>query len=197
MSLRTRSRLLGLLFPFLALAVVSCGGGGGGSAPQPAGPATRLHYANPVSSGFRLEADPTTNDTSHLVLNLMGPAGTPAQGVAVFLTCDGTRASWGAPGGTDPHAKAGTALTLGVVPLFTSRQPQGTDDLQVGLFQTGAPPATLGSTPILSVALDLKTGCLSGSRISLVPTDQKTSQYLDGQGVKRPLVLAVGTLTAQ
>ena len=197
MSLCTRPRLLGALFPLLFLAMVSCGGGGDGAAPEPAGPATRLHYVNPPSAGFRLVADPATNDTRHLVLNLVGPVGRPAQGVAMFLTCDGTRVSWGAPGGSDPHARAGSAFTLGAVPLFISRQPQGTSDLQVGLFQTGAAPVILDGASILSVALDLKADCLSGSRITLAPTDQKASQYLDGQGLKQPLVLAVGTLTAQ
>lgn len=181
-----------------ALAILAACGGGHDSTPPIA--ATKLHYVNPPASGFRLEVEPATNDTAHLVLNLIGPSGTAANGVAFFLTCDATKATWGNPGGSsDPFAKAGAAFTLGPMPLFKSKQLQGTGDLQVGLFQTGAATATLGIAPIVSVALDLKpgSGMLAGTSVDLAPTNGKTSKYLNDLGADQAMTIGVGTLNGQ
>ena len=177
--------------------LASCGGGK--DSPPPSATATKLHYVNPPASGFRLEVDPATNDAAHLVLNLMGPSATAATGVAFFLTGEPTAVAWGNPGGADPYAKAGSAFTLGAVPLFKTKLTQGTGDLQVGLFQTGAPTHGLGSASIVSLALDLKTGTglLAGTRVGLAPTVGKTSKYLDGQGTDQTMTIGVGVLTAQ
>lgn len=191
----THSFRILLVAPVLAI-LAACGGGHDSTPPIAA---TKLHYVNPPASGFRLEVEPATNDKPHLVLNLVGPSGTAASGVAFFLTCDATKASWGNPGGSDPFAKAGTAFTLGPVPLFKSKQPLSTGDLQVGLFQTGAAAATLGIAPIVSVALDLKpsSGMLAGTSVDLAPTKGKTSKYLDGLGADQTMTIGVGVLTAQ
>lgn len=191
-------RSLRSFFLVPALAILAACGGGHDSAPPQA--ATKLHYVNPPASGFRLEAEPSTNDSAHLVLNLMGPSGTSASGVAFFLTCDTTKAAWSNPGGSsDPLAKAGAAFTLGPVPLFKSKQLQSTGDLQVGLFQTGATAIVLRNVPIVSVALDLKpnSGMPAGTRVGLTPTDGKTSKYLDGLGADQAMTIGVGVLTAQ
>jgi hypothetical protein len=83
--------------------------------------------------------------------------------------------------------------------MFKSKLILGTGDLQVGLFQTGAPARGLGSAPIVSLALDLKTGAgvLAGTRVGLAPTVGKASKYLDGQGTDQTMTIAVGVLTAQ
>ena len=173
--------------------------GGGKDNPPPSAPATKLHYVNPPASGFRLEVDPATNDAAHLVLNLMGPSGTSASGVAFILTSEPTAVAWGSPGGADPYAKAGGAFTLGAVPLFKTKLTQVTGDLQVGLFQTGASARSLGPAAIVSLALDLKTGTglLAGTRVGLAPTVGKTSKYLDGLGTDQAMTIGVGVLTAQ
>ncbi len=175
--------------------LAGCGGGDHG-APSPA---TKLHYANPPATGYRLEVDPATNDQTHLVLNLVGPKGTAVQGVAFFLTSEAAKLTWGNPGGSDPFAKAGNALALGTVPLFKSKQLQGTGDLQVGIFQTGSAAAVLGSTPLVSVALDLKagTGVLAGTRLTLTATAGKTSTFLDATGTAQPMTIGLGELSAQ
>ena len=190
-----RLRILNVASALVILA--ACGGGK--DSPPPSVTATKLHYVNPPASGFRLEVDPATNDSAHLVLNLMGPSGTAASGVAFFLTSDATAVAWGSPGGAEPYAKAGSAFTLGAVPMFKSKLSQGTGDLQVGLFQTGAPAQGLGSAPIVSLALDLKTGTglLAGTRVGLAPTVGKTSKYLDAQGTDQTISIGVGVLTAQ
>ncbi|MBI1752415.1 MAG: hypothetical protein HY014_06835 [Acidobacteria bacterium] len=188
------SAILSCAFAGVLGLLTACGGGSS----TPPGPATKLHYTNPPASGFRLEVDPATNDTPHLVLNLVGPAGTTGQGAALFLTCDATKAVWASPGGADPFAKAGGALTLGPVALFKSKR-QGAGDLEVGICQTGAPAANLGKAPIVSLALDLKPdgGLLSGTAVALAPTTGKASKYLDAQMADQPMALGVGTLTAQ
>lgn len=181
--------------PTLLLALLAaCGGSSKGP-----GPATSLHYVDPPATGFRLVVEPATNNTAHLVLDLVGPSGTPAHGVACFLTCDAKLVSWGNPGGADPLAKAGTAFTLGPAPLFKTKLDPNARDLQLGLFQTGAPAAVLGSAPIASLELDLVTtaGTLSGAAVALAPTLGKTSEYLDGQKAAQPFALGVGVLTAQ
>jgi hypothetical protein len=140
-----------------------------------------------------LVVEPATNDTSHLLLDLIGPTGTLVKGVAFFVTV-GAGATWGNPGGSDPHAKVGTELRLGTPALFKSRIDAG--DLQVGLFQTGAPPASLGPTPIVTLALDLGASIQPGP-LGLVTTTGKASVYVDGSGTEQPLVLDLGTLAAQ
>lgn len=166
----------------------------GGHNPSPPGPATALHYVNPAPTGFRLEVEPATNDTPNVVLDLIGPAGTSLHGVAFFLTCDTTRALWSSP----PNA-TGSALTLGAVPLFRVKPGAGTGDLQVGLFQTGAPPAVLGAAPIVSLglSLNLAQGPRSGLPVALAPTLGRTSEYLDGNRTTQILNIGVGTLTTR
>lgn len=161
--------------------------------------ATTLQYANPaaVSGHFRLVAEPASNGTSHLLLDLVGPAGTAIKGVALFATA-GSGAAWGDPGGADPNAKAGTALTLGSPALFKSKLNAG--DLQVGICQTGAAAATLGSAAIVTLALDLDQAgmmAVSGTVVGLAATAGKTSVYVDGNNAQQTMILDMGTLTAQ
>lgn len=181
--------------PLLAL-LASCGGGGGSTAAAPtAATASKLHYVNPIGAPghFLLVVEPATNDTSHLLLDLIGPTGTLVKGVAFFVTV-GAGATWGNPGGPDPHAKAGTELRLGTPALFKSKLNAG--DLQVGLFQTGAPPASLGPASIVTLALDLGASIQPGP-LGLVATTGKAAVYVDGSGTEQPLILDLGTLAAQ
>ena len=183
-----------VLICILLAALAACGGGSGSTSPAVA-TATKLHYVNPtVTPGhLQLMVEPATNDTSHLLLDLLGPTGTVTKGVAFFVTT-GTGATWGNPGGLDPHARAGAELILGTPALFKSKVSAG--DLQVGIFQTGAPTATLGSTPIVTLALDLGTSINPGT-LALVGTTGKSSVYVDGTNIEQPLILDLGTLVAQ
>ncbi len=194
MTRRLASLLRMLLLPIPLTLLFACGGGSGLTGPVPA-KATKLRYENPTPTPghFQLVVEAATNDTGHLLLDLMGPTGTVTQGVALFVTT-GKGATWGNPGGSDPYAKAGAELILGSPALFKSKVSAG--DLQVGLFQTGAPPATLGATPILTLALDLGTSVNQGS-VGLAVTAGKSSVYLDRANTKQSLILDLGTLTAQ
>lgn len=178
--------------------MAACGGGGssGGSSASPT--ATSLSYQPPTATtGYSLVQDPASTAT-HLVLDLVGPAGTQTRGVALFLAVDASKATWS--GG--PYVTAGTVLPLGTgTPLLAAKVQQGA--LQAGIFQQNPTPTTLaaapGSTysaPILTVALDLVTGATAGT-VTLVPQAGKTGVTLNGDGTTSPLVLNVGTLTAK
>ncbi len=195
-----------ILFPVcLASLLLACGGGSSSSASSAGSPssgastATRLSYTNPpASSGFSLQVEPATNNTSHVVLDLVGPNGTPCRGVAFFLSADASFATWGSAGGSDAYAAPGSALRLGsAVPFFRSKQPAGTGDLQVGVFETGGATATLDGTPIVSLALDLKAGQTASKTVTLGPTTGTHAIYQDDAGVSHAMVLAVGQLTTK
>ena len=195
---KPRVRILPLL-PLLALV-------SGGSPSSRPSQATALHYVNPpaASGHYQLVVEPASNDSPHLLLDLAGPSGTVIQGVAFFATA-GPGAAWGDPGGATANAKAGPALTLGTPALFQSKLDAG-GNLQVGIFQTqmssswpawpAVAAATLGSAPIVTLALDLGQAG-SGTAVSLAGTAGKTPVYVDGGNVLQTMVLDMGTLTAQ
>lgn len=176
----------------LSLALLSaCGGGGGG----PAGPsaASALSYANPTATtGYRLVQNAATTPT-HLVLDLVGPAGTQTKGVAVFLAVDTTRATWSPAGG--PYVSAGSVIPLGAAPQMLAAKVQ-LGALQVGLFQKGGAATTLTSAPIFTVALDLASGATTGA-VTLVPQTGRTCQSLGADGTLAPITVNVGTLAAR
>lgn len=187
------------LIPAVALGLLAACGGGGSDPVTPVTPtyASKLHYVNPAATGWRLEADATTNDTAHLVLNLVGPTGTATKGAAFFLTCDTAKASWASAGGTDTYAKAGGLLSLGNAPQLFKSKLTGSD-LQVGIFQKGGTAATLTTSPVVSVALNLaSTSLAQGTAISLAPTSAKQAVQVDSTGTSQNITVTVGTLTAQ
>jgi len=186
---------------FLALtgvliALVGCGGStasqAGPSATSASASASALAYTAPSSSGYQLVRDPSSTGT-HLVLDLVGPQGAQIQGTVFTLSVDGTKASWGNAGGSDPYIKEGQVLSLGTGAKLLKSQLSGST-LQSAIFQKGSvAAATLGSQPILSVALDLKAGASTGA-VSLSST---SAQILDATGTTQAITVAVGSLTAQ
>lgn len=202
-----------LIFLLLALGMVlgtliSCGGSGGGSAPAPAvqaplparppEPAAQrtLCYVNPVSSGFRLEVDPATNNTPHLVLHLKGPDGLEGRGVAFYLHAHADRLAWSTPPGATGLVRNGGLWDPGAAEPRLMRAKARDGVLQVGLFQRDGAAVRMGQAPLASLALDLKAGAATGRVDLWLPGDQ-SALFLDAARNLQPFVLAVGTLTVQ
>ncbi len=181
---------------FLALTgvlvgLVGCGGAGKGTTAAPA-PAASLAYAAPAAAGYQLVRDPSSTNT-HLVLGLVGPQGTQVRGAVLSLNVDGSMVAWANPGGSDPYIREGQALSLGTGTKLLKSQLSGST-LQTAIFQKGsAPAATLGSQPILSVALDLKAGAPKGA----INLSSASAQILDAAGATQAITVAVGSLSVQ
>ena len=184
------------------LLLCGCGGGGGSTSTStaagapPAAHATVLTYTNPPLEGYSLQAEPASNGTSHLVLDLVGPSGASAQGVSFFLTADPAMVSWSQQG--TAYAVPGTVFSLGSAPQAFVATASAQGALQVGIYQkSGA--ATYGSAPLVSMALDLKPGAVSpGAEVSLAPTAGQPVVFVDSNGSVElaPEPIAVGRLVA-
>ena len=184
---------------------------GGGSTPKPgafpvstspapgakpaAQPARILSYTNPPAEGFRLEVDPASNNTARLLLHLQGPKKVQAYGVAFFLRC-GDQAVWTRPGAGPALFLAGRGWNPGENEPSLARAKVLGEQLQVGFFRREGAVAHLGSTPILSLALELRPGAEPGQIRLSVPGD-KQAVYLDANRVLQALTLKVGTLVAK
>lgn len=191
-----------LLFSALVLgALAGCGGGGGGSTATPTPTvATSLVYANPTTGGYQLVKNAALSTATHLVLDLTGPSGTQARGLAVGLTFTvAGRAGWApvTPGGAN-LVQEGGVFTLGAAPrALVGRTVNNGIDLEVGLFQKGAAgsAATLGTAPLASVAMDLKAGATPGA-ITLAGVPAKCFVQ-DATGARVAITPVVGSLSAQ
>lgn len=172
------------LFPFLAL-FLGCGGSSS-PATQAAPLATSLEYTAPTGTGWRLVKDPASTPT-HLILNLVGPAGEMGRGVGFNLKAEG---------GVRFAKLAGRYIQdRGVFQLRNADlAPEAYDDvllvggllqkgtlLSVGAFQKDRrQPAQPLDAPLFSVALDLNAEAhlapgseipLSISKARMIPAD--------------------------
>ena len=190
-------RLQTVILPGLALAVfLGCSGGGGGSSSTPpADTATTLTFTPGTSTGYRLAKNPASTGTT-LVLDLYGPTGTTAQGVALFLTADTSMVSWAKPAGSNgKYTLPGTAFNLGAAPQIYAEKL--TDpDLQVGLFQKTGSVTFAANAPIVTVALSLLSGVSPGD-VALTETSGTQAIVLNADGTTANLpALDLGTVSA-
>jgi hypothetical protein len=181
----------------LALAALTACGGGGSSAPPPVPTATSLSYTDPTSGSYLLKKNVALSTATHLVLDLVGPAGT-GSGVTATFSADTTRAAWANVSATDPantFVQNGTAFALGAAPqILRGKVTSGT--LQVTAAQKGTGSAASLNAPLLRVALDLRAAQPLGA-IGL-SADASKCQVLDGTGaITSPITVSVGALTAQ
>ena len=140
----------------LSLTVLVGCGGGGSSSGSAANATTSLTYQNPTTTDFRLVQNVTSTPT-HLILDLVGPSGTQTKGVALFLSVDTTKAVWSFPtAAAGAYVAPGSVIPLGTAPQMLASKVQS-GILQVGIFQKGGTATTLGTTPILSVAMSKPT----------------------------------------
>ena len=182
--------------------LVACGGGGGGGNAAPA-TATSLTYTDPTSGTYLLKKDAASTST-HLILDLVGPATGTASGVTLTLNADTSKVAWvDVPAGVSNSilVQNGTQFDLGTGPALILARASGTT-LMATVAQKGlaVTPAALNGV-LLKVALDLKPnlGLPQGTTI-LLSADGTKSLVLDGTKGSTPIspiTVSVGTLTAQ
>lgn len=190
-------RPLNILLAALALIPpLACGGGSGGSGS--ASPvktiADTLTYTNPSSGTYRLVRNPAKSTASHLVLDLLGPAG-EVSGVGFYLTADQTKVAWSpVDAGDQEKAKS---------PVFSStlvKSKVSGDSLQAGIYQKGTTAAVsaTASTVLASVALDLKANVPIATPASIALSAGK-ALILHGPAeptATAPITISVGVLAA-
>jgi hypothetical protein len=184
----------------VALAVLTaCGGGGGSSTPAPTPTATTLAYADPTTGSYQLKKNTSLSTGTHLVLDLVGPAGTSGTGVSATFSADATKVTWtnvAAADAAGTYLQNGTAFTLGTAPQIFKAKVAG-NVLQATVAQKGTANPVALSAPLFRVAVDLKAGLglTIGSTIAL-SADAAKCQVLDSTGAIVPVTVTVGTLTA-
>jgi hypothetical protein len=154
-----------------------------------------------VSTGWRLVKDSTSTAT-HLVLNLVGPAGTTGRGVALTVHADTRLMTWGKL--DDLYIQDGHVFDLAYDPTDPN-EPRllvggvHGNDLLVGVFQkdSNASAKDLGTT-LYSIAIDFKSGTtlkagdgipLSVTKSRLLPADLSLGKLQD-------VSVAIGSLKA-
>jgi hypothetical protein len=173
-----------LLASALLLAVLACTGGKDAGPPPPA---TRLTYADPTdASQWRLARNAGSSST-HLILDLLGPSGGAGRGVSAVFTCD-SKLAWKAVDGA-AFLKLGGAYNGDLVQRASV---QGAD-LRVLLSQKPGTAQAYGSSPVLSVAVDLVAGTLPGA----VTLTTAQGAHLGASATPEPISIAVGTLKAE
>jgi hypothetical protein len=189
-----------ILSGLLLVSLVACSGGGGNSSTQPVPPvvyATNLTYADPSgTASYRLIKNVSLSTTTRLVLDLYGPSGQAARGLSFFLSADTSRVDFVNPAGSGVSAiSAGSVFNLGSEPkLLKDKLTQSNVNLEVGIYQKGGAAATFGSTPILSLALNLK-GTAQKGVVAL--NALSGAQELKNDYTTSPVSITVGTVTAQ
>jgi hypothetical protein len=187
------------------LGLVACGGGGGGATGTGStgsgnqgvgsggGTTTGLTYVDPanIQGQFALVLDTAASTASTLVLDLVGPAtspATPAVGVTFGFNVDTSRAAWS----TTPVVN-GTLFTLGTgVQLARSWVNGPTLQGIVSNKGLAAQVGDIGNGVIAKIELTPVPGAATGL-VSLV--DNGLGTVLDSSGTPYPVQVLVGTLT--
>ena len=175
------------------LAALGCAGHSGG-APRSATPASQLIYQASLtadSSSWRLEQDPdgTRSSETHVLLDLLAPAGTSGQGFTVVLATDPANAVWSRVDGTH----------YAVQSLFSSPQvsiisvSNSGSDLRIVFGQAPGTPVPYGTGAVVQVALDLAPGATLGD----VTLTAENAGNLGAGSPPVPVTVAIGSLLAK
>lgn len=201
MTPSTRTALLPLAASSALVLLLACGGGGGGSssaaAQQPA--ATGLKYTDPAATGWRLVKDPASTPT-HLVLDLVGPAGTLTRGAAFNLQSDAAKVAWGKVSGAYIE-------DLGVFELAADPTDPNEPKLLVGGFKGSTLSvadvqklpiyaAKDAGQPLFRVAVDFSAAAKLHSGDS-IPLSVTKARSLKDDFTGETITISAGTLSAQ
>lgn len=202
-----KRRTTGWMGLFLLVSLLACGGGGGGGGGSSSSSTTLSFSTTATTSEYRFVENTSQSSDSRLVLDLYGPTGITARGVAIFLTTDTSMATWVNP---STGSSTGSLITVGsqfvvdkspklVKSLVSDSTPE---NLQVGVFQKGGAAVTYSSsTPILSVALAPVPGAASGTVkfVAASSPDTPSSIFLSGDdpGIVQGITIKCGTVSVQ
>ncbi len=160
-------------------------------------PAATLAYTDPTTGTFQLKKNTTLSTTTHLVLDLVGPAATTGSGISAAFTVDTTKVSWANVAAADAagtYVQTGGAFTLGTgTQILKGKVTAGV--LQVTAAQKGTASPVALNTPLVRVALDLKASQAPGA-ITLSANAGK-AYYTDASGNITATTVIVGTIAAQ
>ncbi len=196
----TSARFLGLAALGL-VAILGCKDTGSTSASSnPSTPtATTLAYVDPTAGTYLLKKNTTLSTTSHLVLDLVGPAATTGSGISATFSADTAKVTWTNVSALDPAntlVQGGGTFNLGSAPQILKGKVVGST-LQVAAAQKGIGSPVSLNGPLLRIALDLKASQATGAVAFSAPSANHQSQLLDATGNLVDITVTVGTLTAQ
>ncbi|MBP1773912.1 MAG: uncharacterized protein H6P99_3075 [Holophagaceae bacterium] len=159
--------------------------------------ATGLAYTDPTTGTYQLKKNGTLSNSTHLVLDLVGPAAATGTGVTAAFSADTTKVTWVNVAAADPantFVQNGDAFTLGAAPQILKGKVTG-NILQVTAAQKGTAAPVALNVPLLRVALDLKAA--QGTGAITFTADSTKCQVVDGTGTISAITVTVGTLSAQ
>ncbi len=181
MTLRTLS------IPLLILVALEVACGGKSDSTTSKNVAKKLVYTDPTdTSSWRLVRNGTSTDT-HLVLDLVAPAGASGRGVTFVATTDRAQTHWQPMEGaayTKNVAYTGSLISIGSVQ---------DSNLRVILSQRTGNSQTYGSAPVMSVALDLDPNATPGN----VALSVNQAGHLGASTAPSSMNVAAGSLKAQ
>jgi len=172
------------------LVILGCAGGGGGGGGTPA---TQLVYKAGVAdtSAWQLQQDPATTST-HLVLDLMAPAGTKGQGFTVVLTTDPAYATWSKPDGT--HYALQNLFSSAAPNVSWSSVSASGADLRIVFGQPQGTAQAMDGGPVVQVSLDLLN---PGATVGTVTLTASGAGYLGSGPPPTAVTVSVGNLQAK
>lgn len=183
----------------LLATMLACGGGGGGGSTSGSATPTLAFTTTANDGEYRFVKDTTLSTDTRLVLDLLGPKGVPARGVAVFLSADTGKVAWVNPttgSATGSLIVVGTQFDAGSSPAFVADK-FSDRILQAGVFQKGGTAATYDGKSILSVALALKSGAAAGSVTFGAVGTRSIALSGDNPGVVKSLAINCGTVSVE
>ncbi len=177
--------------------LLACGGGGGGGNNAVQGSSLSLVYVDPPATGYRFVRDAQLSTGTHLVLDLVGPAGDRGRGVAFTLQLTPGQVGWAKVAPDDPQYLQNILFDPGPgTPLLKSAL-QGQTTLLADDFQKGLGNDKALDGPVCRVALDAQAGLTPSAVIPIAVVDFRLLPPSGAVLTDLTANCAVGTLTAQ